>query len=204
MGAVKVTRRRGSALEDAILSAAWDEPAEQGYANFTLEAVALRAGTSRPVLYRRWRGRAELAKAAMAHYVSLNPISVPDLGSVREELATLLRQLSAKRAPIATTVMLKMSGYFAETKSSYADLRNEFASRGPIDDILQRGIDRGEIDPQKLTPRIASLPFDLARHEVMMTMEPVSDSVIAEILDEIFLPLVMRDGGRRPGPEMGA
>jgi hypothetical protein len=35
----------------------------------------------------------------------------------------------------------------------------------------------------------------------MMTMKPVPDSVIAEILDEIFLPLVMRDGGCRPDPE---
>ena len=121
------------------------------------------------------------------------PPTNPDLGSVREDLAALLRQFSAKRAPIATTFMLNMSGYFAETKSSYADLRNEFASRGLIDDILQRGIERGEIDPRKLTPRIASLPIDLARNEVMMTMKPVPDSVIAEILDEIFLPLVMRD-----------
>jgi AcrR family transcriptional regulator len=201
MGTVKVTRRRGSALEDAILSAAWDELAEQGYANFTLEAVALRAGTSRPVLHRRWPGRAELAKAAMKHHLSQHPISVPDLGSVREELAALLRQLSAKRAPIATTFMLKMSGYFAETNSSYVDLRNEFASRGPIDDILERGIERGEIDPQKLTPRIASLPLDLARHEMMMTMKEVPDSAIAEILDEIFLPLVIPDGGRSAGPE---
>jgi AcrR family transcriptional regulator len=206
MGTVKATRRRGPALEDAILSAAWDELVERGYANFTLESVALRAGTSRPVLYRRWRGRAELARAALAHYVSLHPISVPDVGSVREELATLLRELSAKRAPMSTMIMLNMSGYFAETNSSLADLRNEMADRGVadrrlIDDILRRGIERGEIDPQKLTPRIASLPVDLARHEMMMTMEPLPDSVIAEILDEVFLPLVRRDGGRRPDPE---
>jgi hypothetical protein len=97
-----------------------------------------------------------------------------------------------------------MSGYFAETRSSYADLRNEFASRGPIDDILQRAVERGEIDPRKLTPRIAALPIELVRHEMMMTMAPVPDSVIAEILDEVFLPLVIPDGGRRTGPERDA
>lgn len=189
----KVTRRRGSALEDAILGAAWDELVDRGYEDFTLEAVALRAGTSRPVLHRRWPGRAELAKAAIEHYHSRRPISVPDLGSVREELAALLRQISSDRAPIAAMFLLKMGGYFAETKSSFADLKNELASRGPIDDVLRRGVERGEIDPRKLTPRITSLPYDLARHELMMTMSPIPDSVIAEILDEIFLPLV------RPG-----
>jgi AcrR family transcriptional regulator len=201
MGTVKATRRRGPALEDAILSAAWDELVERGYTNFTLESVAIRAGTSRPVLHRRWLGRAELAKAAMKHHVSRHPLNVPDMGSVREELTALLRQFSEKKAPLATTFMLNLSGYFAETKSSLADLRNEFPSWGPIDDILQRGIERGEIDPDKLTPRLASLPIDLLRHEMMMTMQPVPDPVIAEILDEIFLPLVKRDGGRRTGPE---
>jgi hypothetical protein len=47
------------------------------------------------------------------------------------------------------------------------------------------------------------LPIDLVRHE-MMTMAPVPDSVIAEILDEVFLPLVIPDGGRRTGPEREA
>ena len=47
-------RRRGPALEAAILGAAWDELRTTGYAGFTIDAVARHAGTSRPVLYRRW------------------------------------------------------------------------------------------------------------------------------------------------------
>ncbi len=43
-------RRRGTALENAILDAAWAELVEHGYADMTLESVAKRAGTSRPVL----------------------------------------------------------------------------------------------------------------------------------------------------------
>ena len=85
-----------------------------------------------------------------------------------------------------------MSGYFAETKSSFADLKREITGKNLIDEILQRGIARGEIAAEKLTPRIASLPVDLARQEVMMTLEPVPDKVVEEIVDEIFLPLVLR------------
>jgi hypothetical protein len=48
------TRRRGDALEHALLDAAWDELQAVGYAGLTIEAVADRAGTSRAVLYRRW------------------------------------------------------------------------------------------------------------------------------------------------------
>jgi hypothetical protein len=56
--------------------------------------------------------------------------------------------------------------------------------------ILARAIHRGEIDATRLTPRIASLPTDLARHEVLMTFAPLSDAAIREIVEEVFLPLV--------------
>jgi hypothetical protein len=63
--------------------------------------------------------------------------------------------------------------------------------------ILGRAIDRGEIAAARLTPRIVSLPTDLARHEVLMTFEPLSDEAIREIVDEVFLPLV-RPTDQRP------
>jgi len=58
------TRRRGSALDDALLDAAWAELQEAGYAGLTMEGVAQRAGTSRPVLARRWPNRPQLVIAA--------------------------------------------------------------------------------------------------------------------------------------------
>ncbi|RYY09760.1 MAG: TetR/AcrR family transcriptional regulator, partial [Alphaproteobacteria bacterium] len=69
MTAETATRRRGAALEDAILAAAWIELQNSGYTNFTYEAVARRAETSRPVLYRRWQTKLELALAAIRHHI---------------------------------------------------------------------------------------------------------------------------------------
>jgi hypothetical protein len=57
-------------------------------------------------------------------------------------------------------------------------------------ELLARGVDRGEIDRSKLTPQIASLLPDLLRHELLMTLRPVPNAVIAEFVDDIFLPLV--------------
>lgn len=68
-------RRRGAALESALLEAAWAELEEHGYGRFTMEGVARRAETSRPVLSRRWTGRAELAVAAIGRHFSLNPFT---------------------------------------------------------------------------------------------------------------------------------
>jgi AcrR family transcriptional regulator len=188
-------RRRGAALEDAILDAAWDELVERGYSGLTLEGVAKRAGTSRPVLSRRWPSRLDLAAAALARYLTSNPVSVPDLGAVRDELVLLLRQLSDRGAPALIRLMLEMSEDLAAAGSSFSWLRSRVGDRSLVETILKRGVERGEIDPARLTPRIASLATDLARHEAIMRLDRIPDAVINEIVDEIFLPLV--SPGRR-------
>jgi AcrR family transcriptional regulator len=187
------SRRRGTALDEAILAAAWAELTEHGYADMTLESVARRAGTSRPILYRRWPTRMKLATAAIVRYLALNPISVPDLGSVRDELRLLLRHLSDRARPELLRLIFDMTGDLADARSNLADLKAEITNGVLMRSILQRGIDRGEIDRDRLTPRIAALPTDLARHEVLMTLAPLSDDVIREIVDEVFLPLVRSD-----------
>ncbi len=186
----KAVRRRGNALDEAILGAAWAELLDSGYADFTMEAVARRAGTSRPVLSRRWQTRADLAVASIGYYFRKNPISVPDLGNVRDELAMLLQKVSDRGTSTIAKVLFSMRDYFVETNSNLADLRGQLRGRRTIEEVLQRGVTRGEIDPSKLTERIASLPMDLLRNEVFMTHQSIPKAVIFEIIDTIFLPLV--------------
>jgi hypothetical protein len=55
---------------------------------------------------------------------------------------------------------------------------------------VDRAIARGEVDAVRMTPRVRSLAIDLFRHEALMTLRPVPNAVIDEILDDIYLPLV--------------
>ncbi len=82
------TRRRGAELEDAILDAAWLQLIGNGYSAFTFEAVAARAGTSRPVLYRRWKDREQLMIATIRHERAKDPIEIPDTGDLRDDVKT--------------------------------------------------------------------------------------------------------------------
>jgi AcrR family transcriptional regulator len=189
-------RRRGAALEDALLDAAWAELVEHGYAGLTMESVAKRAGTSRPVLARRWETRSDLAIAAIRNYNKNNPIEAPDLHGVRDELIVLLQRFSDRGARIMTTVLLNMSEYFIETGFSIADIRERIIGDSKLKDVLERGVARGELDRRKLTARISTLPVDLVRHEVIMTRRPVSMETIEEILDTIFLPLAATSSPR--------
>ncbi len=187
------SRRRGAALEDAILDAAWAELTEHGYAEMTLESVAQRAGTSRPVLHRRWPSRTKLATAALGRYLALHPIEIANLGSVSAEMRLFLRKLSDRVPSQLIRLFFDMTGDLADEQSNLADMRAEIANGRLVRTILDRGIERCEIDPGRMTSRIMALPTDLARHEVLMTFGPLSDEVIRQIVDEIFLPLVRRN-----------
>ena len=97
---------------------------------------------------------------------------------------------------LITLFAVQMADYLIETGTTPADLRDEFLSARtqPLayDVLMKRAAERGEIDPERLTPRILSLPGDLIRHEVLMTLKPAGHEAIIEIVDEIFLPLVRK------------
>lgn len=186
-------RRRGRELEEALLDAAWDELVEHGYAGFTMDGVAQRAGTSRPVLYRRWPDRHHLVRDAVLHASARNPLEAPDTGSLRGDMIGLLRRINATRVHMATIMSIQMAAYYQETGTSPADLRDiakEEKRRNLLDDVYERAFARGEVDPAHVTDRMKSLPFDLLKQEFFMTFRPVADAVIEEIVDTLFLPLV--------------
>lgn len=182
-------RRRGAALEEAILDAAWAELASAGYSAFTFEAVARRAGTSRPVLYRRWPSRASLASTAIARHLKQNPLIVPDLGNVRDELCLLLRKFADRSPPRQLRLLFEMSDDMAAEDMSFMDERFR---ANPLGQVVERGLRRGEMDEARLTSRVLGAPLRLALHEMIVTGKPISDEAIAEIVDQVFLPLVGR------------
>jgi AcrR family transcriptional regulator len=182
-------RRRGAALEKALLDAAWEELIAGGYARFTMDGVVRRASTSPPVLYRRWSDRDQLVRATIAHVLEQSRVDIPDTGSLRGDVLTLMRTINATRVQLVTVMGAHLAGYYQETGASPGDLLA--AGRANIADVIfGRAVDRGEIKPERLTERIKALPFDLLRHEILVTFTCVPDHVLEEIVDTIFLPLV--------------
>jgi AcrR family transcriptional regulator len=186
------TRRRGRELEDALLTAAWDQLVSSGYGSFTIDAVAERAGTSKPVIYRRWSNREALVLAAVRHFIAKGSRPIPDTGSLRGDLIALLTQANESRREMAAVISVQLGAYYQETGTTPADLREHLIGDRPssVETVMRRALERGEIAATHLTPRIISLPFDLVRHEALMTLKAIPPETILEIVDDIFLPLV--------------
>jgi AcrR family transcriptional regulator len=192
------TRRRGAELEAAVLDAAWLILSERGYAALTYEALAQQAKTAKQVIYRRWPTRRELLFALLERQGTLLPTVRVDTGTLRGDIIALLRN-SNNRINDLTAIFSGLIGtHFDEVEATPRELRAAlFGSRAnAVEAALDRAVARGEIGAGRIPSRVLALPYDLYRHEAVMTLASMPDSVLLEIVDEVWLPLVDHYAGK--------
>ncbi len=189
------TRRRGQALEDAILQATWNELNEVGYAHLTMERVAARAKTNKAALYRRWPSKAKIVIAAVSKNMPAFSSLVPDTGDLRNDVLTLIHRIAEPLETIgAETIHGLMVEYLGKELMSSIPQITQRGKESKFETImvaiLKNAEKRGEVNLGKIRPRVISLPADLLRYEVLTTHEPISETTITEIVDDIFMPLI--------------
>jgi AcrR family transcriptional regulator len=184
-------RRRGDELEHALLTAAWMELLEVGYPKLTMDNVANRAGTSKPVIYRRWPTKAKLVMAALAHNVPLQESDI-DTGSLRGDLLELLdRGIERFRRVPGDTLPGLIADTFGEP-----DVFEKLRGRDQdevielIRPFLSRAVERGELRTDRCGDRVLRLPFDLLRSEMLLNGMVIDNAAIVEIVDDVALPLL--------------
>jgi AcrR family transcriptional regulator len=195
------TRRRGDVLEQAIFDATLTELAEAGYGNVTMEGVAKRAHTSKTVLYRRWPNAAELILAALRHHLRpLFPGEPPDTGSLRGDVLALLHLIAERLQELdPPTVHGLLSTHSGDLGLSFLHARSDHLDT--MATLFERAVLRGELAPRSIPPRIATLPIDLVRHDILFVHAAPDEEMLEEIVDTIFLPLARsRDSDSRADP----
>jgi hypothetical protein len=110
--------------------------------------------------------------------------------------STARAHMSVRVGEVAGVLSFLIADYFQEAGLPPAIRRERALADTPQTEmalILERAVERGEISPASLSPRIASLAVDLVRHDLIMNQAPVPDVTLVEIVDKIFLPLVRPD-----------
>jgi len=190
------TRRRDDVLMGAIQAATLSELTDHGYAGVSFEGVARRAQTSKPVLYRRYRSRAEMVLDAISQSAARQVVS-PHTGSLRMDLIKVLEQVDQQFSRFSPGVY---RGLIGESDDSLLD--DALNAVGAINSQTMRTIldvasARGELGPSPLPERVVLLPIALLRHELLFA-QPSHSRAIADIVDQVYLPLVRtlsyRDG----------
>ena len=139
-------RPRDARIDSAVLDAAAELLVEVGYADLTVAAIADRAGTSRPAVYRRWP-----TKAHLVHEATFGD-STTSQAARTGVLETDVRELVRTTAELLTSPLARLAvpGLIAEASADptlHARLLDRFATEGwsGIEDYLVTATDAGAV-----------------------------------------------------------
>ncbi|WP_330180358.1 TetR/AcrR family transcriptional regulator [Nocardia sp. NBC_01503] len=182
---------RDPAVDKAVLDAARSLLVERGYAATSIDAIAARAGVSRPAIYRRWPTKAHLIAKAVFPDVGSDQIA-PDLTSeIRKVIRGTIQLFGSAETRAA------MPGLMAEMRQDsglYEKLsaRLDTPTREELADYLPTEADptRPGLDPNTLLDTIAGAAL------FAMCIRDITDlDGYAESLEDLLLYGIM---GTRP------
>jgi AcrR family transcriptional regulator len=184
-----VARRRDDVLMSAIREATRSELTDHGYSGVTFEGVARRAKTSKPVLYRRYPSRAHMVVDALLA-LPIQPVPASGAPSLREDLLTLLDATTDRFHHIGVdtyrSVIADADDELLDTVTAQlAKLADQTIYRA-----LSDARDRGEIGAAPIPERAANAIVALIRNEVFFTRNLVDQTVLTDMLDNVYLPLI--------------
>jgi AcrR family transcriptional regulator len=180
-------------LEAAIRDAVVELLAENGVGGVTMDAVAVRARTSKPVLYRRWPDRAALLRETLVP-LAMQAIPHEDTGSYRDDMLAILNGwacfFASPQGAIGPAIVGAMPHDPELAEAFRAGVigwrKQEMAA------VIERGINRGEVR--------ADVRIDIARelgqavlwHRFLVTGDPITPELVEHIVDQILIPYASR------------
>lgn len=190
-------RRRGAALEEAIRSAAYAELSEVGYTAFSVEAVAARARTGKASIYRRWPTKQELLIDTLGCELptpeSIGLLSDPDDSvSTADALRLVAHAIAGVMSSPAGDAMrsIKCEAVTDPELAALIDERFQAPRRAALIELLQRGVERGEVRPEAATPLVADVLPAVLTHRIILQREPMTEADITEIIEQVLIPLI--------------
>ena len=140
-------RPRSAEADEAILRAALELLAEDGYRALTMERVRERSGVGKATIYRRYSSKEELVAAAIAHLNSDIPLPA-DTGSIQGDFAATAQIVLAGAARTgALTLMPRLLSEVVGEPAMHALFHEHLVEprRRVVRGIVERAKARGEI-----------------------------------------------------------
>ena len=185
-------RPRDPRRREAILAAAIALVAEVGYDRMTVDALATRAGVSKPTLYRHWANAQELAMAAL---VADTSAETPAVG------ATAKDRLTAQIEGLVAAFATRRGRQIAMTLAS-ADPESEFtrafrnrvilASREGGRAILETGVANGEIGKPQDIEIMLDMLYGPVFYRLLVGHQPLDEQLGRRLVEHVWICLACR------------
>ena len=180
-------RPRDPRTRTAILAAARALLERGGLTAVTIEAIAQKAGVSRPTIYRYWSNAPAVAMAAF-----LEATGAPEAAkSARTPLAALRAQLHAVAdafaAPTGRSVAAMVAAAQSETELAKA-FRHEFIARNRDATrlLLERCIEDGLVVPPPDIELTLDLIFGPLFYRLLMGHAPITRAFVDRLLEAVI------------------
>jgi AcrR family transcriptional regulator len=161
---VEIGRPRNPRIDGAVLDATVELLGQTGYTALSVDAIARRAGTSKPSIYRRWPSKAHLVHEAV--FPMSDATDLPDTGSVLGDVREMMRRtVAVLTTPAARAALPGLVGETAADPTLHAALLERFAhvlSLGLtdwLDAAVTRNEVRSEVTAADVVDAIAGMTF---------------------------------------------
>ncbi|MGB8388209.1 TetR/AcrR family transcriptional regulator [Mycobacterium sp.] len=155
-------RPRDPRIDAAVLRATVELLAETGYPGLLVSAIAERAGTSKPAIYRRWPSKAHLVHEAVFPIGAAT--TIPDTGSLPDDLREMVRRtMAVLTTPVAKAALPGLVGEMAADPTLHSALLERFGDviAGGLAKWLENAAAAGQIrtdvTPAELAEAIAGI-----------------------------------------------
>ncbi|WP_202988758.1 TetR/AcrR family transcriptional regulator [Bradyrhizobium campsiandrae] len=180
-----------------VLAETYRQLMRNGIAGVSIDAISRQSGVSKTTIYRHWPSRSALLLHACAQFGG--PAPIPDTGSLRGDLRTLLDGLAAQLADEMWGSVYPSILDAAERDPEIAALQSRMhrTFMAPFEQVLDRGRERGEPSVQGRGTGIlvAELVGPLFFRR-WFSREKIDSAFLADVLDSALV----RRAGMRPLP----
>lgn len=193
-------RPRTPGAEEKILAAALDEYGEHGWAGFTMDAVARRAGVGKSTVYLRWSDKDALLTEAVT--TSSLELATVDTGNLRDDLRQLVLNLLTYFHTPAGWASLRVAFDNAsahERLGDFAEAVTQVQER-QAEQIYARAVARGEMVPEHSPGALSEAFYGVAivnslterlerRSDSVADLERRADEIVEVVLRGVGLPV---------------
>ena len=181
-------RRRNQKSYQAIIDATLQLLEDRGYVKLSIEGIAARAGVGKQTIYRWWPSKAALVIEAYSKAISAR-YTLPETGTVRGDLEQLLSSIFTNISRPPSSHVLTGLVAEAQTNPDIADqFFNDFIQprRRLLAEIIERGVDRGEIKTSAEIPVVADMLFGAMWYRLLIGHGPLNREFAEQLVGDIL------------------
>lgn len=180
-------RPRSTASRQAILKAAYEILREGGFAGFTVEGVAARAGAGKATIYRWWQGKGTLAIEAFLTAVTPR-MDVKETGSAIVDLRAQVQHAARIYRGRTGQLLRELIALGQEDGETSKRLRTDFVQprRESSIRLLQRAIASGQLPAQIDVDVLSDALWGPIFHRLLVSHMPIDQDFIGKLLDLVL------------------